>query len=45
MVNQISSSGAMCLKMQISGSLAAVGINNISKELHPNNGKGVVEDD
>lgn len=31
--------------MQIKDSLAAVGENNISKELHPHNGKGVVEDD
>lgn len=35
----------MCLKLQIIGSLAAVGINDISKELHSNDSKGVVEDD
>lgn len=46
MVNQISSyAAAMCLKVQIIGSLAAVGINDISKELHSNDSKGVVEDD
>lgn len=32
-------------KLQTNDSLAAVGVNNISKELHPHDGKGVVEDD
>lgn len=30
---------------QLLDSLAAVGVNHIGKELHPNNRKGVVEDD